>query len=162
MRCVADVLGAVEDRGYAHHIQRLMILGNLALLSGVEPRQLVDWMWASFVDGAEWVMLPNVLGMALYADGGLMATKPYAAGGNYINRMSNYCGECTYDPKHRVGEDACPFTTLYWDFLARNVELLSANHRLSRQLKAAERLADMEQVRRRAAEVLAMLDRGDL
>ena len=162
MRCVADVLTAVENHGYAHHIQRLMILGNLALLSAVVPRQLVDWMWASFVDGAEWVMLPNVLGMALYADGGLMATKPYAASGNYINRMSNHCGECRYAPKHRVGDDACPFTTLYWDFLVRNTERLSSNHRLSRQLKAAERLGDIEQVQRRAATVLSMLDGGEL
>ena len=91
-----------------------MILGNLALLAGIEPRSMVELMWASFVDGAEWVMLPNVLGMALHADDGMMATKPYAAGGNYINCMSDYCGNCRFDPRKRVGDDACPFTTLYW------------------------------------------------
>ncbi|MDJ0925154.1 MAG: cryptochrome/photolyase family protein [Acidimicrobiia bacterium] len=162
MSCVGDVWSSVDQRGYAHHIQRLMILGNLALLAGVVPGELVEWMGASFVDGAEWVMLPNVLGMALYADGGAMATKPYAAGGNYIARMSNHCGECRYNPKKRVGQDACPFTTLYWDFLDRNTEQLAGNHRLARQLRAAERLGDMAHVRSRAQEALAMLDRGEL
>lgn len=162
MRCVGDALASVDQYAYAHHIQRLMILGNLGLLSGVVPSELVEWMWGSFVDGAEWVMLPNVLGMALYADGGLMATKPYAAGGNYINRMSDYCGECRYNPKLRVGEDACPFTTLYWDFLARNADRLASNHRLSQQLRAAERLSDMDLVRKRAADVLSRLESGEL
>jgi deoxyribodipyrimidine photolyase-related protein len=162
MRCVSEALGAIESHGYAHHIQRLMVLGNLALLSGVVPQQMVDWMWASFVDGAEWVMLPNVIGMSLYADGGLMATKPYAAGGNYIDRMSNHCKRCTFNPKLRVGQEGCPFTTLYWDFLDRNASLLAGNHRISRQLKAAERLGNITDVRIRAEEVLARLDDGQL
>jgi deoxyribodipyrimidine photolyase-related protein len=162
MRCVAAARGSVDSHGYAHHIQRLMILGNLALLGGVVPQQMVDWMWASFVDGAEWVMLPNVIGMSLYADGGLMASKPYAAGGNYIDRMSDHCGKCIYDPKSRVGDEACPFTTLYWDFLDRNATRLAGNHRIARQLKAAERLGNIAEVRARAAEVLAKLDDGDL
>ena len=162
MRCVAEALDSVESHGYAHHIQRLMVLGNLALLSGVDPQQMVEWMWASFVDGAEWVMLPNVIGMSLYADGGLMATKPYAAGGNYIDRMSDHCGGCTYNPKLRVGEQACPFTTLYWDFLDRNTSRLSGNHRMARQLKAAERLGNIADVRIRAGEVLARLDAGQI
>lgn len=162
MRCVADALASVRSHGYAHHIQRLMILGNLALVSGVVPQQMVDWMSRSFVDGAEWVMLPNVIGMSLFADGGLMATKPYAAGGNYINRMSDHCAGCVYDPKSRVGDNACPFTTLYWEFLMSNNERLRGNHRLARQLKAATRLSNIAEVRLRAAEALALLDRGDL
>ena len=162
MRCVADSLTSVSEHAYAHHIQRLMVLGNLALLTGTVPQQVVDWMWASFVDGAEWVMLPNVLGMALHADGGRMATKPYAAGGNYINKMSDYCGDCRFNPRRRTGPDACPFTTLYWDFLDRNRGRLSDNHRMARQLHALDRLDDLEAVRARASSVLASLDAGTL
>lgn len=162
MRCVSQTLDAVNDHGYAHHIQRLMILGNLGLLTGTRPAELVEWMSASFVDAAEWVMLPNVLGMALYADGGQMATKPYAAGGNYINRMSDYCRDCRFDPKRRTGQDACPFTTLYWDFLDRNQEYLAGNQRVARQLAAARRLVDMDAVKKRAQEVLKAIDRGEV
>jgi len=162
MRCVSQTLDAVNDHGYAHHIQRLMILGNLGLLTGTRPAELVEWMSASFVDAAEWVMLPNVLGMALYADGGQMATKPYAAGGNYINRMSDYCKDCRFDPKRRTGQDACPFTTLYWDFLDRNQEYLAENPRMARQLAAARRLVDMDAVKERARALLEALDRGEV
>ena len=109
MRCVSLCAGAVQERGWAHHIQRLMVLGNLALIAGVDPRAMNDWMWESFVDGAEWVMVPNVIGMSLHADGGMMATKPYASGGAYIDRMSDYCKGCAYDRKKRTGDDACPF-----------------------------------------------------
>lgn len=108
MRCVSTAVSGIETRAWVHHIQRLMVLGNLALLAGVSPSEMVDWMWRSFIDGAEWGMLPNLLGMSLHADGGRMATKPYAAGGAYINRMSDYCRECDYNPKKRVGDDACP------------------------------------------------------
>ena len=152
----------IEDHGYAHHIQRLMVLGNLGLLAGVEPRVMVDWMWASFVDGAEWVMLPNVIGMGLHADGGRMMTKPYAAGGAYISRMSDYCAACPYDPKRRTGDDACPFTTLYWAFLDRHRARLSQNHRMRVPVASVARLADLPAVRRRAVEVLARLDAGTL
>ncbi len=162
MRCVASVAHHVHERGYAHHIERLMVLGNLALTAGVDPQAMTDWMWASFVDGAEWVMLPNVLGMALYADGGRMATKPYASGGAYINRMSDHCSSCRFDPRRRVGADACPFTTLYWDFLARNQDGLSANHRMARPLGGLRRLGDLPDVRERAREVLEALDAGQL
>jgi deoxyribodipyrimidine photolyase-related protein len=162
MACVAGVIGHVERHGYAHHIERLMVLGNLALTAGVDPQAMTEWMWASFVDAAEWVMLPNVVGMALYADGGMMATKPYASGGAYLNRMSDSCKGCRFDPKKRTGEDACPFTTLYWDFLARNEDALSGNHRMARQLGAMHRLADLPAVRERASEVLAALDQGRL
>ena len=162
MACVTSVVGHVRDHGYAHHIERLMVLGNLALTSGVDPWAMTEWMQASFVDGAEWVMLPNVIGMALFADGGMMATKPYASGGAYINKMSDSCRSCRFDPKKRVGPDACPYTTLYWDFLARNADSLATNHRMARPLAAMRRLDNLPAVRERAVEVLDRLDRGDL
>ncbi|MBY5163869.1 cryptochrome/photolyase family protein [Salsipaludibacter albus] len=162
MACVAAARRSVHDHGYAHHIQRLMVLGNLALLAGVEPWAMTRWMWSSFVDGAEWVMLPNVVGMALYADGGRMATKPYAAGGNYIDRMSDHCGDCRYDRRARVGDDACPFTTLYWDFLDRHRDTFTGNHRLARPLSNLDRLSDLPAVRERATVVLDRLDEGTL
>ena len=162
MACVASVIRHVHDHGYAHHIERLMVLGNLALTAGVDPAAMTAWMRASFVDGAEWVMLPNVVGMALFADGGMMATKPYASGGAYISKMSDSCRSCRFDPKLRVGPDACPYTTLYWDFLARNADTLATNHRMARPLAAMRKLSDLPAVRRRAAEVRALLDSGDL
>ena len=162
MACVSTVLDRVARHGYTHHIERLMVLGNLALTAGIRPTAMIDWMRAGFVDGADWVMVPNVVGMALHADGGRMATKPYASGGAYINRMSDFCSGCRFDPRRRVGPDACPFTTLYWDFLARNEERLAGNHRMARQLANLRRLGDLDEVRARAAEVLAALDDGDL
>lgn len=162
MACVGSVLADVDAHGWTHHIPRLMVLGNLGLLAGVDPDALTTWMWASFVDGAEWVMVPNVVGMALHADGGRMASKPYAAGGNYIDRMSDFCGGCRFDRRKRTGPDACPFTTLYWDFVARHEERLVRNPRTSRQVHAARRLADLDEVRRRASEVLVDLDAGRL
>lgn len=162
MECLRSVLSHVHEHGYAHHIERLMVLGNLALTAGVSPQAMNDWMWSSFVDGAEWVMIPNVIGMALHADGGVMATKPYAAGGAYINKMSNHCKGCRYDPKQRTGEKACPFTTLYWDFLARNEQALAGNHRMGQQLAGMRRLSSLDEVRARATEVLVALDRGEL
>jgi len=162
MACVASVIRHVDEHGYAHHIERLMVLGNLALTAGVEPAAMTAWMHASFVDGADWVMLPNVVGMALFADGGKMATKPYASGGAYINKMSDSCKGCRFDPKLRTGPDACPYTTLYWDFLARNADTLAPNHRMARPLAAMRNLRDLPAVRERAVEVLQRLDAGTL
>ncbi len=162
MACLSTALHHVARHGYTHHIERLMVLGNLALTAGIDPWAMTDWMWSSFVDGAEWVMLPNVIGMALHADGGRMATKPYASGGAYINRMSDSCRTCRFDPKQRTGDDACPYTTLYWDFLARNESTLAGNHRMSRQLASMRQLTDLPAVRERAVEVLAALDAGTL
>ena len=162
MNCVRNCMTTLHDRAYNHHIQRLMVLGNLAMLHGVDPWDMTEWMWSSFVDGAEWVMLPNVIGMSQWADGGVMATKPYAAGGNYIDTMSDYCRSCRYDRKQRVGDDACPFTTLYWDFLARHHDLLVKNPRIARQVRASEQLSDLPAVRERAVEVRRRLDDGTL
>lgn len=162
MACVANAVRHLDEHGYTHHIERLMVFGNLALTSGVDPAAMTEWMWASFVDGAEWVMLPNVIGMALHADGGRMATKPYASGGAYINKMSDSCKDCHYKPSKRTGDNACPFTTLYWDFLARNESTLADNYRLARQMAGMRRLSDLDEVRARAAEVLLALDAGEL
>jgi len=162
MNCVANCMSTLHDRAYNHHIQRLMVLGNLAMLHGVEPWAMTDWMWSSFIDGAEWVMLPNVIGMSQWADGGMMASKPYAAGGNYIGTMSDYCTNCRFDRTQRVGDDACPFTTLYWDFLARHHDVLLTNPRIARQVRASERLSDLAAVRVRAVEVRRRLDDGTL
>lgn len=162
MNCVGKVVDGINERSWAHHIQRLMILGNLALTAGVEPRQFTDWMSRVFVDAAEWVMVPNVVGMALFADGGRMATKPYASGGAYIDKMSDYCKGCRYDRKKRTGDDACPFTTLYWDFLDRHSATFGRNPRIATQVRAAQKLADIAEVRVRAREVKTFLCEGRL
>jgi deoxyribodipyrimidine photolyase-related protein len=145
-RCLSDVLRSVRDHGWAHHIPRLMVLGNYGLQRGWDPLALTDWFHRSFVDGYDWVMVPNVVGMSQHADGGAMATKPYAAGGAYINRMSDYCGGCTYRPSVRRGEGACPYTAGYWWFLHRNRERLAGNPRMRQPLNGLGRLADLEDV----------------
>lgn len=162
MNCVGSVVADVRDRAWVHHIPRLMVLSNLALLTAVNPQEYLDWMRQTFIDASEWVMVPNVIGMAVHADNGRMMTKPYAAGGAYVNRMSNYCGSCRFDPKKRTGEDACPLTTLYWDFLDRNRDGFARNHRIAQQVKGLDRLSDLPAVRERAAEVLARLEDGRL
>ena len=145
-RCLSHALRSVREDGWAHHIQRLMVLGNWALQRGYDPVAVTDWFHRTFVDGYDWVMVPNVVGMALHADGGTMMTKPYAAGGAYINKMSDHCHDCVYDPKQRLGEKACPFTAGYWAFLDRNRPALEANHRMSRPLAGLARLRDREAV----------------
>ncbi|MCU0794252.1 MAG: cryptochrome/photolyase family protein, partial [Opitutaceae bacterium] len=126
MACLRDAIGQTLDYGYAHHIQRLMVTGLYSLLLGVDPRRTHEWYLAVYVDAVEWVELPNTLGMSQYGDGGIMASKPYAATGKYIQRMSNYCAGCRFDPAKATGDDACPFTTLYWDFLLRHERMLAA------------------------------------
>jgi deoxyribodipyrimidine photolyase-related protein len=162
MRCLSSALADVDARAYAHHIQRLMVIGNLCLTAGVDPQQLTDWMWSNFIDGAEWVMVPNVIGMSQFADGGRMATKPYASGGAYIDKMSDYCKGCRFDRTKRVGDDACPFTTLYWDFMARHEKRFVRNARVAQQVRAAFKLSDLDAVRARAREVLDKLSAGEL
>jgi deoxyribodipyrimidine photolyase-related protein len=162
MACVADVAASIHEHAYAHHIQRLMVLANLATSAGVDPRRLTDWMHAVFVDAYEWVMIPNVVGMGTFGDGGRMSTKPYVSGGAYIDRMSDHCGGCHYDRTKRTGDDACPFTTLYWDVLDRNREQLGSNHRLARPYATLDRLSDLGAVRDRAQEVRRLLAAGEL
>jgi deoxyribodipyrimidine photolyase-related protein len=140
MVCLRDALGQTLRHGYAHHIQRLMVTGLYALLLGVKPREVHQWYLAVYVDAVEWVELPNTLGMSQHGDGGLMASKPYVATGKYIQRMSNYCAGCRFDPAESTGPKACPFTTLYWDFLLQHEPLLRKNQRMSMQLKNLARL----------------------
>lgn len=131
MRCLAEAVGGTRDHAYAHHISRLMITGNFALLAGVAPREIERWYLAVYADAVEWVEMPNTLGMAVFADGGRMASKPYAASGAYIDRMSDFCAGCAYDVKQRSGPGACPFNYLYWAFLIRNEQRLAGNPRLA-------------------------------
>lgn len=130
MACLKAAIGQTIEHAYAHHIQRLMITGNFAMLAGVTPREVHEWYLMVYADAFEWVELPNTLGMSQFADGGLLGSKPYAAGGNYINKMSDYCRGCRFDVKQRTGPDACPFNALYWHFLHRNRAKLGKNHRL--------------------------------
>ena len=155
MACLRDAITQTLQHGYAHHIQRLMVTGLFALMYGVKPQQVHAWYLAVYVDAVEWVELPNTLGMSQYADGGLMASKPYVATGKYIQRMSPHCQGCRYDPAQRTGEKACPFTTLYWDFLMRHEAALAANPRMGLQVKNVARLNDREQqaIRERAADI---------
>jgi len=144
--CLHEALVGVRDRGWVHHIQRLMILGNHALQRGYDPRDLTEWYRTAFVDGFAWVMPTNVIGMSQHADGGLLASKPYASGGAYINRMSDHCSGCTFDPKKRLGADACPFTGGYWAWVDRHADLLATNQRTSRAVSSMNRLGDLAAV----------------
>jgi deoxyribodipyrimidine photolyase-related protein len=153
MACLRDAIQQTLRHGYAHHIQRLMVTGLYALLLGVEPAQVHRWYLGVYVDAVEWVELPNTVGMSQFADGGLMASKPYIASGKYIDRMSNHCKGCRYNPARSTGEDACPFTTLYWDYLVSHADTLAKNPRMLMQLKNAGRLTTAERaaIGRRAA-----------
>ena len=131
MNCLHQTLKQVEEIGYAHHIQRLMILSNFALIIGVSPQELKDWFHAAFIDAYDWVMVPNVMGMGQFADGGILASKPYAASANYINKMSDYCKNCVYQKNQRTGEKACPFNFFYWDFISRNQQKLKSLGRMN-------------------------------
>ena len=144
MNCLRHVLSRVLEQGYAHHIERLMVLANFCLLAGLDPIAVNDWFTLGFIDAYEWVMVPNVLGIGLNADGGIIATKPYIASANYINKMSDYCQSCGYNQKKRTGPQACPFNTLYWNFLIKKEELLRANPRLGRNVLGLRYLDDAE------------------
>jgi deoxyribodipyrimidine photolyase-related protein len=155
MNCLKDALGQTLRYGYAHHIQRLMVTGLFAMLLGVKPQEVHRWYLAVYVDAVEWVELPNTLGMSQFGDGGVMASKPYCATGAYIDRMSNACKGCRFDPKRASGPEACPFTTLYWDFLARHEKLLAKNQRMTMQLKNLGRkdAGELRTIRRQADEL---------
>lgn len=142
MNCMRDVVQQTKDHAYSHHIQRLMITGNFALLTGIDPKQVCEWYLIVYADALEWVELPNTLGMAIFGDGGLLASKPYAASGKYINKMSNFCKSCKFNPALMTGEKACPFNSLYWDFLARNYEKLHKNQRLMYPYAAWRKMSD--------------------
>ncbi len=141
-RCLQQTILGTRDHAYAHHIQRLMVTGNYALIAGIEPKQVEEWYLIVYADAYDWVELPNVHGMILFADGGLLGTKPYAASGAYINKMSDYCGKCFYDVKQKAGEKACPFNYLYWDFMIRNREKLAGNHRMRNQYGTLDRMSE--------------------
>jgi deoxyribodipyrimidine photolyase-related protein len=164
MNCLAETVEDVHDRGYAHHIQRLMVLANFATLWGVEPQQLNEWFHATYVDAYHWVTTPNVVEMGQYAHG-VFATKPYVSSANYVDRMSDYCADCPYDPSADTGEDACPFNALYWDFLGRNEGRLRSNHRMGLMYSHVDNKresGDMDALRERVADLRELADDGDL
>jgi deoxyribodipyrimidine photolyase-related protein len=162
MACVRAAVGQTIEEAYAHHIQRLMVTGNFALLAGVDPLEVHEWYLAVYADAYEWVEAPNVIGMSQFADGGLLASKPYAASGAYIDRMSDHCGACRYDVKARGGEGCCPFNPLYWDFLHRHRSLLAGNPRMAQMYRTWDRMAEEKRAESlgSAASILAKLDAG--
>jgi deoxyribodipyrimidine photolyase-related protein len=153
MNCLRQSIQQTLKYGYAHHIQRLMVTGLFSLIYGVDPKQIHEWYLAVYVDAVEWVELPNTLGMSQYADNGIMASKPYAASGNYINKMSNYCKHCRYKPNDAIGDEACPFSTLFWDFLDKHEADFADNPRMGFMLKNLQRKSDKEidQIKKQAA-----------
>jgi deoxyribodipyrimidine photolyase-related protein len=164
MACLADCGRQLHDHAYAHHIQRLMVFGLWATLSGVRPYAFHEWHMAMFWDAIDWVSLPNTLGMATHGDGGVVGTKPYCASGKYIDRMSDYCASCRFDPARATGDDACPFTTLYWDFLARHEQRFAQNRRMVMQVRNLQRKdeGELRMIRRRAEAIRdgSLLERG--
>ena len=147
MACIRAAVLQTKELAYAHHIQRLMLTGNFALLAGIDPHALHEWYLSVYADAFEWVELPNTVGMSQFADGGLLASKPYVASGAYINRMSNYCSTCRFDVKLRTGPKACPFNALYWDFIARNRDKIASNPRMAQMVRTYEKFAAAEQKR---------------
>jgi deoxyribodipyrimidine photolyase-related protein len=162
MRCVADAINKLRENGINHHIERLMVTGNFALIAGIDPQEVNQWYWLAYADAFEWVVSPNVLGLTLYADGGMLATKPYAASANYINKMSDYCGSCAYDRNQAAGEDSCPFNALYWDFLARHRRRFGNNPRMNLVMAALAKKdkSELKSIRRRAKELRKRLRTG--
>jgi deoxyribodipyrimidine photolyase-related protein len=163
MNCIAQVVKETRANAYAHHIQRLMVTGNFALIAGLDPAQVEEWYLAVYADAYEWVELPNTHGMALFADGGLLASKPYAASGAYIDRMSDYCGSCAYDVGRKTGPGACPFNLLYWRFMIANAAQLSGNPRMAMTYKTLAKMepARRETILREAEDFLERLARGE-
>ncbi len=147
MLCVAQAIGQTIDEAYAHHIQRLMVTGNFALLAGINPHEVHEWYLMVYADAYEWVEMPNTIGMSQFADGGLLGSKPYVASGAYIDRMSDYCKSCRYDVKQRTGPDACPFNALYWDFLARHRQRLGGSPRMAQMYRTYDKFDEAEKQR---------------
>ncbi len=164
MACISEVVAQTRDHAYSHHIQRLMVTGNFALLAGLNVKEVQEWYLAVYSDAHEWVEMPNTLGMALFGDGGIVASKPYAASGKYINKMSNFCKGCFYDPQDTLGEKACPFNALYWSFLARNREKLQNIPRLGYVYSTWERFGPSKQkaIEAKAQSLLRDMEKEDL
>ena len=160
MRCLEHSIGQSLDNAHAHHIQRLMVIGNFSLLAGLDPNLVHQWYLGVYVDAFEWVEMPNTIGMSQFADGGLMATKPYVSSAAYIDRMSDYCKGCHYDKKARIGERACPYNSLYWDFFLRHGERLRGNQRLGMVFKNLDRMSDEDRaaLQVQAADLRSRLD----
>jgi deoxyribodipyrimidine photolyase-related protein len=160
MNCVHHAVKQSLETGYAHHIQRLMVTGNFALLAGIDPNEVDQWYLGIYIDALQWVQLPNTRGMSQYADGGIVGTKPYMSSGAYINKMSNYCAGCHYSHKERYGEKGCPFNSLYWDFLMRHESKLSSNPRIGMGYQLLKKMPEKEKadIRTRASEVLSKLE----
>ncbi|MEN8891530.1 cryptochrome/photolyase family protein [Planktotalea arctica] len=164
MHCMSKAVAQTRDEAYAHHIQRLMITGNFALLAGIDPVQVHEWYLEVYIDAFEWVEAPNTIGMSQFADGGIIASKPYVSSGAYINRMSNYCKSCHYSVKDKTGEAACPFNVLYWDFLMRHKERFSGNPRMGNMYRTWERMDEghRDTVLSDASALLQRLDAGEV
>ena len=159
MACMRAAIMQTKEEAYAHHIQRLMVTGNFALIAGIDPHEVHEWYLAVYADAYEWVELPNTLGMSQFADGGLLGSKPYAASGNYIHKMSDHCKKCRFDVKKKIGEDACPFNPLYWDFLVRNRSKLDKNPRMAQMFRVWDKMDVSKQTDylNSAAEILSSL-----
>ena len=162
MNCMAQVIGQTQEEAYAHHIQRLMVTGNFALLAGIDPGAVHEWYLAVYADAFEWVEAPNVIGMSQFADGGIIASKPYVSSGNYIAKMSDYCASCAYSVKDKTGANACPFNLLYWDFIIRHRDRFARNPRMGPVYRTWDRMDPdrRKAVRAGASACLARLDAG--
>jgi deoxyribodipyrimidine photolyase-related protein len=160
MRCLQHAIGQSLENAHAHHIQRLMVIGNFALLAGLNPHALHQWYLGIYIDAFEWVELPNTLGMSQFADGGLLATKPYVSSAAYIDRMSDYCKGCAYDKKQRVGDTACPFNALYWEFFDRHAARFQRNPRIGMAYRQLEKMpeAELEAIRAQAKALRARIN----
>jgi deoxyribodipyrimidine photolyase-related protein len=163
MNCMRQAIGQSLKHAYAHHIQRLMVTGNFALLAGIAPSQICEWYLAIYMDAFDWVELPNTLGMVMHADGGYLGSKPYCASGQYINRMSDYCRDCAYSVRETTADNACPFNALYWHFLMRHGDLLRGNQRMGMMYKNLDRMLPEKQqaLWLRGQSLLDRLDRGE-
>jgi deoxyribodipyrimidine photolyase-related protein len=159
MACMAAAITQTKEEAYAHHIQRLMVTGNFAMMAGVNPHEVHEWYLAVYADAFEWVEMPNTIGMSQFGDGGLLASKPYASSGAYIDRMSDYCSECHYQVKEKTGPQACPFNYLYWDFLLRHREKLGGNPRMAQMYRTFDK---MEPARQEATLASARLFLADI
>ena len=160
MNCLKHAIHQSLDFAYAHHIQRLMVTGNFALITGIKPEEICDWYLAVYADAYDWVELPNTLGMVMHADGGYLGSKPYAASGNYIHKMSNYCGGCHYSVKTATEHDSCPFNSLYWHFIQRHKEQFNGNPRMTMIYRSFEKMDSGKQqaILNRAEYLLSHID----